>query len=140
MMIGQDIAQQMQLFAKSVFVGAGICLLYDLLRGFRRAVSHGRTWIAVEDVCFWVLSAVGIFLFVCHEDDGKVRGFVLLGNLLGMSCYHILMSRTILRASSAFFGFWRKIVVILHKFWKKALKKIREKVKIKKGIDEKGGK
>ena len=43
--------------------------------------AHGVVWIAVEDMFFWVISAFVLFQFLYQEDDGKVRGFVILGHV-----------------------------------------------------------
>ena len=43
------------MFIMSVAVGIALTLSYDLLRVFRRVVSHNSILIAMEDVCFWLI-------------------------------------------------------------------------------------
>lgn len=133
MMFGQEISLQVQLFARAIFVGAGMFLFYDLMRAFRRAVPHGTVGIAVEDILFWLTDAVLLFGLMYREADGNVRGFVLIGAVLGIICYRILLSAAVLHGASAIFLFLRKIICNLYKSGKKALKKIRKNDKIKKG-------
>ena len=43
------------MFLMSVAMGIALTLTYDLLRVFRRVVSHNSILIAMEDVCFWLV-------------------------------------------------------------------------------------
>ena len=43
------------MFIMCVAVGIALTLSYDLLRVFRRVVSHNSILIAMEDVCFWLI-------------------------------------------------------------------------------------
>ena len=79
-----QILHQVQLFGQAVLFGCCMLLVYDLIRIFRRVAAHGVVWIAVEDMFFWVISAFVLFQFLYQEDDGKVRGFVILAMFLGM--------------------------------------------------------
>lgn len=82
-----QILHQVQLFGQAVLFGCCMLLVYDLIRIFRRVAAHGVVWIAVEDMFFWVISAFVLFQFLYQEDDGKVRGFVILAMFLGMLLY-----------------------------------------------------
>ena len=75
-------------------------LVYDLIRIFRRVAAHGVVWIAVEDMFFWVISAFVLFQFLYQEDDGKVRGFVILAMFLGMLLYGRLCSRGVVKGGT----------------------------------------
>ena len=86
-MVSPEIWQQGQLFVQAVFFGIAMLFVYDLLRIFRRVAIHGTVWIAVEDMFFWVISAFVLFQFLYQKNDGKVRGFVILGMFLGMLLY-----------------------------------------------------
>ena len=85
-----QIVHQVQLFGQAVLFGCCMLLVYDLIRIFRRVAAHGVVWIAVEDMFFWVISAFVLFQFLYQEDDGKVRGFVILAMFLGMLPKHLI--------------------------------------------------
>lgn len=70
--------------------------IYDLLRIWRRVVSHGTVWIAVEDIIYWCGCAVGFFLMLYQQNDGLVRGFIMAAVLVGMIVYLKTISRFIL--------------------------------------------
>ncbi len=99
-MISPQIGQQAQLFVQAVCFGIGMLFVYDLIRIFRRVARHGKVWIAVEDMFFWVISAVVLFQFLCQENDGKVRWFVIFGMFLGMLLYAGSFSRFVVRSGA----------------------------------------
>ena len=79
---------ELQFFGLAVLRGVLILMLYDLLRIFRRVVPHGIWAIAVEDVIYWVVTALLIFQLLYRENDGSVRGYVLMAVAAGMLLYH----------------------------------------------------
>ena len=95
-----QIVHQVQLFGQAVLFGCCMLLEYDLIRIFRRVAAHGVVWIAVEDMFFWVISAFVLFQFLYQEDDGKVRGFVILAMFLGMLLYGRLCSRGVVKGGT----------------------------------------
>lgn len=95
-----QIVHQVQLFGQAVLFGCCMLLVYDLIRIFRRVAAHGVVWIAVEDMFFWVISAFVLFQFLYQEDDGKVRGFVILAMFLGMLLYGRLCSRGVVKGGT----------------------------------------
>lgn len=113
-------------------------MLYDLLRIFRRVVPHGIWSVAVEDVIYWAVTALLVFQLLYRENDGAVRGYVLLAVAAGMLLYHQTLSNWLVEHISGILRFctgillkpirivYRKIVqvwkVALH-FYKKKLKK-----------------
>ena len=52
---------ELLLFARAVWYGACLLLLYDVLRILRRTIHHGPVWTAVEDILYWVFCAVWLF-------------------------------------------------------------------------------
>lgn len=99
MVISEAIGQQAALFCTSIFVGAGLFLLYDVLRIFRRVIQHGNIWIGVEDFFYWIVCTAVVFVMLYQENDGMVRGFALLGLVFGMAVYFLFLSRFIVRAN-----------------------------------------
>lgn len=95
MVVSETIGQEAVLFGVSLLVGAGLFLLYDILRIFRRIVPHGNVWIGVEDLVYWMICTGVVFVMLYWENDGMVRGFALLGLVFGMTLYHLLLSRYI---------------------------------------------
>ena len=152
MQIHPSIAQEAVFLGVSLLSGACLFFLYDIFRIFRRIVPHGNIWIALEDICYWLVCTAAVFVMLYQENDGMVRGFALGGIVLGMVCYYFLLSRLVIRLHVAVlravlgvvhrvFGFFRKIFGFLLRpfyrvgkksggFLKKQLKKVGKAVKI----------
>ncbi len=110
MMIHQDIPRQARLFLMAAAAGIGMLFVYDLFRIFRRVAKHGTVWIAIEDMFFWAGSAFWLFHFMYRQNDGIIRGFVILGVFAGMLVYSLGCSRWVVRAGTAILRFAVKIV------------------------------
>lgn len=150
---------EVKLFLASVVWGIGLVVLYDCLRIFRRIITHNKVWAALEDLLYWIICAVLIFRMMYRINDGAIRGFAIVGVVIGMVLYHYSVSEflvgTLTKAVEKciyagektvnFFTkpiLWvgRRIHWILGFFWKifrkplrftrKSLKKIGKQVKI----------
>ena len=69
------IHHEMLLFLQAVVTGAVLLLCYDLLRAFRRAVSHSAFWVAAEDLIFWAAGGFAVFSSVYRSYSRPVRHF-----------------------------------------------------------------
>ncbi|MCD8216530.1 MAG: spore cortex biosynthesis protein YabQ [Clostridiales bacterium] len=103
-MLYGEIIKQAQLFGQAVGIGAVLLLLYDLLRIWRRIVRHRIVGMAVEDLLFWLFCALWLFGFMYRQNDGVIRGFIILGAAAGMFLYSILLSRWVVKAGTALLG------------------------------------
>lgn len=111
------------LFAQFFLFGVLIVVIYDGIRIFRRILPHGIIWISLEDLLYWTGIALCFFLRLCQENNGIIRGYIILGVVLGAGVYYRLCSR-----------FFMKHLTKWIRSLKKRLKKICEigKIKIKK--------
>lgn len=96
MLVSETIGQEALFFGSSILVGAGLFLLYDMLRIFRRIIPHGVLWVGAEDFFYWLICTGVVFVMLYRENDGMVRGFALLGMLFGMAFYYLVCSRCII--------------------------------------------
>lgn len=86
------ILKELQFFVLAVLRGIFIVMIYDLLRIFRRVVPHGVWTIALEDVIYWMGTALLVFQLLYQENDGAVRGYALFAVAAGMMLYHQTLS------------------------------------------------
>ena len=136
------ISMEMRFFLASVLSGIILLIVYDVLRIFRRVVKHPWFFVALEDLIFWLLSGLFIFRMMYEMNNGTIRGFSILGMLLGMVIYNQSLSPFFVKGISEFFllinrgiaktlFFLSKPVRIVCRFMKKVflfLKKIITKV------------
>ena len=77
--------------------GIAAFLVYDGIRILRRVFSHGVVWIAVEDFFYWMVTGIWFFFRLCQENDGKIRGYLLMAVSLGAISYYSLCSRFLMK-------------------------------------------
>lgn len=82
------IREEVMVFLVAVVSGAIVRLAYQCIRCFRRIVEHDLAAVSLEDMIFWLGSAVYMFVQIYHTSDGSIRWYFLLGVVLGV----ILMS------------------------------------------------
>ena len=82
------IREEMIVFLVAAASGAIVRLAYQCIRCFRRIIEHKLLAVSVEDMIFWLGSAVYMFVQIYHTSDGSIRWYFLLGVVLGV----ILMS------------------------------------------------
>ena len=86
--MSQVILKEIQTVGTAFVSGAFITFVYDLLRIFRRVISHGNAWIGVEDCFFWIWTSLWIFSVLYRENDGSLRFYTILAMVLGMIIYN----------------------------------------------------
>ncbi len=121
------ISGQWNMMIISLLLGACMGFIYDLIRCFRRLVSHNNFFIALSDLVFWVLDACVTIACINRYNYGSLRWYVLFGMLLGFLIYHYTVSRVLMFAA----GY---VIVFIRKICKKCnvlLKKVSKWVKIK---------
>lgn len=96
------ISLELQFFLASLVWGVLLLLAYDGLRIIRKIVSHSAFFIAVEDVVFWSISGVLIFIMMYERNNGTIRGFSIAAIVIGMILYHYLVSEYIVKLISSF--------------------------------------
>lgn len=84
-----------ELAALSFVLGILLMISYDLLRLFRLLIPHGSLWTGLEDFFYWIYCAVMTFSLLFYENDGILRGYVIVSTFLGMFLYDRLVSQSV---------------------------------------------
>ena len=152
MEVSAEIIKEADVLLAAFLTGALLLFIYDVLRIVRKIVPHKMWLVGVEDLLFWIGSALALFAMLYRENSGYIRGFVIGGVLVGMLLYNLLLSAWIV-AGSVFLlkmilfvlsrplvwtarlfrkplGFAGRKVKKLLRFIKKELKKLWKTVKI----------
>lgn len=77
----------------SILMGVFVSFIYDIIRIFRRVVSHNRIFLSIEDLGYWMFCAWEMFCLLYRESNGVLRWFAILGVALGMALYLLTVSR-----------------------------------------------
>ena len=89
---------ELHFFLISILWGVILLLSYDILRIIRRVIRHNSLIIATQDLIFWVVSSVFIFAMMYQQNDGIIRGFSIMGMLIGMVLYHYMVSEFLVKS------------------------------------------
>ncbi len=87
-MMNEDIIAELYFLLHSFLLGVIIMILYDVLRIFRKLVNHSVFVLALEDLIYWLLCGICIFLMLYKENNGSVRWFAVAGVACGMLLYN----------------------------------------------------
>jgi spore cortex biosynthesis protein YabQ len=94
-----SVSSQVYVFLCTVIGGMVIALIYDFFRIFRRAVKTGGFITYVQDLLYWILAAVIMFLTFYYSNDGELRAYMFIGAFIGVVLYVFLFSKAIMSTS-----------------------------------------
>ncbi len=107
------IVEQVYIFFYAVLAGGILAFLYDILRIKRRAIKTNVVILSVEDIIYWMLSAIIVFLTVYNSNNGQMRGFIFIGNILGVTLYLSLFSKIVIASSMMVINFIKKVLLFI---------------------------
>ncbi len=126
-----DVSEQALTFLMSMALGVVLCLLYDLVRVLHSTCIKGFFEVLVCDLLFWGIAAVITYCFLIIRCQGSVRGFVLIGQLIGAVVTRFTLSRIFLLVLtklfyciSRFFSMIRGLLAKVFRVPKNILKKM----------------
>lgn len=87
-------------FIWSLADGVLLAFVYDVLRFSRRVVKTNDTLINIEDILFFVLSAILVFATAYTVNNGMIRSYGLIGCAIGFFLYRIAVGNRIVELLS----------------------------------------
>ncbi len=100
-----SVTSQTNTFLLSIGGGIASAFIFDLFRIRRRTIKACRYLVYAEDIIYWTLLALLIFVFVYFINEGEIRGYIFIGMILGATVYFLTASRFVIRILAAFFKF-----------------------------------
>ena len=93
------IANELSIFISACLLGNLICLVYYALRVFRRLVKHSLFWVSIEDLIFWVGTAIYLFMEMYRTCGGSIRWYFVLGvdagGIITIGVVHKFLKKTV---------------------------------------------
>lgn len=112
----------------AVSTGAIISIYFDIFRIIRIALPHHSLVVAIEDIIFSIGALFITVSFFSRYTDGKIRGYLLIGILLGFVVCHIsigallmLQARLLIRLIKKILHPLVLIIIRICKFFKKTV-------------------
>ncbi|MBQ9267261.1 MAG: spore cortex biosynthesis protein YabQ [Clostridia bacterium] len=113
---------QVYVFLWTVLIGAVMGLIFDFFRIMRRKGNTKDVLVYLQDIVFWLIVTVIIIVSTFLINNGELRGYMILGYILGGIFYILLLSGMIRKVLSAILDFieniFKKMGNILTKFVK----------------------
>ena len=110
MMTDITVARETRLFFCSLVLGAGLSVGYDFLLVLRLQTKHRSAAVSLEDFLYFLFCAAVTFGFVLKSNRGSVRGYLLVGQLLGWLCWHLTLGEWMVRLADAVVSLVRRLI------------------------------
>lgn len=81
--------------ASSFLAGLTIGLVVDVYRVIRGILRPGLVSTAILDLMFWALLTPILVIYLLLANWGQLRGYVIMGLILGFAFYRLTMSRAV---------------------------------------------
>ncbi len=80
---------QDQVYFQITTLCAGMFMMfgYDILRLWRWLIPHGRIWVWVEDILYWSMLSIPVFILFFQMIDGVPRWYGIVGMFAGGILY-----------------------------------------------------
>lgn len=93
-MIANLIKWEWRALLSALFFGMVLAWEYDWIRILRRIIRHRSVWtMSLEDIIYWMNAAITVFGVTYEVNDGIVRGFSIIGFVLGALLYRYSFGR-----------------------------------------------
>lgn len=91
------LVEELLVFKDAFLLGIAMVIVYDILRLFRRILPHGIVWVSIEDILYWLVAGIMIFLLLYYRNDGEFRFYIVFGIASGALLYYLLCGRFLFR-------------------------------------------
>lgn len=106
---------QAYIFLCTVLGGMIVGFVYDLFRVSRKTIKTNNIIVYFEDLIFWLLVSIIIFGVLFVSNAGEIRGYALMGIVLGVIIYAFILSEYVVRLLIVSIEIIKKILVTLYK-------------------------
>lgn len=107
-----------ELLLQTIKLGIKLAFVYDGIRIFRILMNHRNIFISLEDLFFWIYATWIIFNLQLEQSDGVLRGFSILGMLLGMFLYNKILGERLLFLAEKGIGLFKRQLTETGKMFK----------------------
>ncbi len=134
--------EQMLTFLFALIMGIVICLWYDFFRIIRLCHHFKQLHIFIQDILFWVVSALLSFFLLMARCSGELRSYVFIAELAGFIICRVSLSRLIMKISGAIIKVVKRFIRFLGRKFYQPLRRafgrwrIKISINIKSAVDK----
>lgn len=85
------ITKELFIFLSAILSGAIVRLVYRCISCLRNVIHHKHWIIELEDLAYWVGTAIFLFVQIYYTSSGSVRWYFVLGIGLGASVMSVFL-------------------------------------------------
>lgn len=104
---------QIYFFLIFIIDGILIGLLFDFFRILRKSFHTSNVMTYVEDIIFWILTAVIIMYTLYVICGGEIRIYMFIGIFIGVCMYILTISKYIIKISVKIIMFLKKVIIFI---------------------------
>ena len=104
-------------FLYAVILGIFFAIIYDILRAFRIIKNHTSFLVFIEDAVYFLIISPITFIFFLSITAGEVRGYILIGILLGFTAFFMFVSRYSLKLFCVFLNIIKRVLIVFNKWF-----------------------
>ena len=104
------VVTEVYIFLYSVLSGMLIAFIYDIFRIKRKVVKTGVFFLYLEDILFWIIAVIVMFVLIYYGNEGEIRGYIYMGAIAGIAIYMLLLSKIVILCSVAVLNFILKAI------------------------------
>ncbi|NLI59320.1 MAG: spore cortex biosynthesis protein YabQ [Clostridium sp.] len=108
-----SISNQAYVFLCSVLGGMIIAFIYDIFRVRRKTIKSSNILVYFEDFIYWIIVALVLFAVLFYSNEGEIRGYLIIGTVLGIILYAVVLSRVVMKIFLFFVRIVYKSVVTI---------------------------
>lgn len=108
-----SIEDQLEIFISVFAAGVVAGIFYDLIRILRLNIKHSHMAVCVEDIIYWIVVIIVMFLFMLDKNNADLRFFSIMGFYLGLVIYNILMSNILMEVLEFCVNIIKNIIKII---------------------------
>lgn len=114
--MGISLADQTMDFLLSCGVGFVLGAFYEIFRFYRIVLRPGKVLVFFQDLFYWTACGVATFLFIFWANAGEIRGFLIVGELLGAVIYYCTLGWLMLQNARLIARILHRISMFLKKY------------------------
>ena len=104
-----SLINQVNLIIFSLLSGVITGVLFDIYRLIRGFENPNRFLTAIQDLLFWTLTAIVVFIFLMYTNEGYLNFYVYVCLIVGVYLYLKLLSKTFIKVQYKSLKFNSKI-------------------------------
>ena len=104
-----SLISQVKLIIFSLLAGTITGVFFDLYRLIRGFKNPKKVLTIIQDLLFWTLTSIVIFIFLMYTNEGYINFYVYVCLIIGVYLYLRLLSRVFIKVQYKFIKFNGKV-------------------------------